>query len=230
MASGSGSSKTEAETVQLASTVAETVETTTGESSGASSMSKDISDSDDNESSAADSDGDSTSEDLPVWLVDGFGEYTSPDSDSYTDEEEERKARLYRRNLSFSDGFLVEEGTGPPANRWCGGIGAIKLKSLDDEHSPVEGRTQLQYAQDMARLSLRKYNALNETDVKLDHVVRMTGSSPGSWTASYISFMAKESDEDDTLVEYQAKVAKKKSERKTYPIFCRPSPKLDPDM
>ncbi|XP_010422449.1 PREDICTED: uncharacterized protein LOC104707725 [Camelina sativa] len=225
----SGSSKTEAEGVQIASTVAETVETTTGESSCASSMSKDISDSDDNESDEEDKGG-STS-DHPVWLVDEIsGGYFSPDSDSYTDEEDERKARLYRRNLHFSDGFLVEEGTGPPSYQCRGSIGAIKLKSLDDEHSPVEGRTQLQYAQDMARLSLRKYNALNETDVKLDHVVRMTGSSPGSWTASYISFMAKESDEDDTLVEYQAKVAKKKSERKTYPIFCRPSPKLDPDM
>lgn len=64
--------------------------------------------------------------------------------------------------------------------------------------------------------------------MKLDHVVRVTGSFAGTWT-SYITFMAKESEEDDTLVEYQAKVAKK-LKRKTYPIFCRPSPKLNPDM
>ena len=45
-----------------------------------------------------------------------------------------------------------------PRQVWSG---SILLKSLDSERSPVKGRTQLQYAQDMAKLSLRKYNALN---------------------------------------------------------------------
>jgi len=64
--------------------------------------------------------------------------------------------------------------------------------------------------------------------VTLDHVVRVTGSFTGRWV-SYITFMAKESEDDDTLVEYQAKVVKK-LQCKTYPMFCRPSPKLDPDL
>lgn len=45
-----------------------------------------------------------------------------------------------------------------PRVRWRSSIG---LEPLDSEYSPVRGRTQLQYAQDMAKLSLRKYNALN---------------------------------------------------------------------
>lgn len=61
--------------------------------------------------------------------------------------------------------------------------------------------------------------------MKLDHVVRVT-SSLILW---YITFMARESEEEDTLVEYQAKVAKKLT-RKSYPIFCRPCPKLDQDL
>jgi len=32
---------------------------------------------------------------------------------------------------------------------------------VDSEHSPVQGRTHLEYAQDMARLCLRKHNASN---------------------------------------------------------------------
>ncbi|EOA23102.1 hypothetical protein CARUB_v10003895mg, partial [Capsella rubella] len=219
--------KTEAETVQIASTATETKETTTGESSVSSSLNKDRSDSESNENSAESDggdDGDSKSE-LPVWLVNDFynGGYCSPDSDSYTDEEAERKARLYRRNLHLSHGFLVEEGTGPkrcPST----GIDVIYLESLDDEHSPVKGMTELQYAQDMAKLSLREYNDSNETNVKFDHVVRVTRSN-SSWTTSYITFMAKES--DDTLVEYQAKVANKSTHKTTYPIYCRPSPKIE---
>ncbi|XP_006396586.2 nuclear polyadenylated RNA-binding protein 3, partial [Eutrema salsugineum] len=229
-------------------------ETTTDESSVSSSLKKDKSDSNSEEDDSSDcnqnsdesdgedeeeeekeeendgdsivDDGDST-DDQPEWGVDSFdeSEYCSPDEDSYTDEEDERKARLYRRNLHFSHGFLVEEGIRPRV-LWSG---SIVLNPLDSEHSPVRGRTQLQYAQDMARLSLRKYNALNETDVKLDHIVRVTESFCGTWT-SYITFMARESEEEEaTLVEYQAKVAKK-LKRKSYPIFCRPSPKQDHDM
>ncbi|CAH8273283.1 unnamed protein product [Arabidopsis lyrata] len=259
----SGSSKTKAQTAQIASTAAEPIETTTDESTVSSSLNKDRSDSetkdddysaesdeeeegedyesngeeeeddDDKESDGEDDvdsivdDGDSTS-DQPEWGVDDFddiySDFYSPDEDCYTDEEDERKKRLYRRNLHFSHGFLVEKGI-RPRSVWSG---AILLEPLDSEHSPVKGRTQLQYAQDMAKLCLCKYNALNETNVTLDHVVRVTGSFTGSWV-SYITFMAKESEDDDTLVEYQAKVVKK-LKCKTYPMFCRPSPKLDPDM
>lgn len=67
-----------------------------------------------------------------------------------------------------------------------------------------------------------------ESDVKLDHIVRVTGSFTGRWV-SYITFMAKEYEEQDTLVEYQAKVVKI-LKRKTYPFFCRPSPKQDQDI
>ncbi|KAG7575198.1 Cystatin-related plant [Arabidopsis suecica] len=56
----------------------------------------------------------------------------------------------------------------------------------------------------------------------------ITSSFCGTCT-SYITFMARESEEEDTLVQYQAKVAKKLT-RKSYPIFCRPSPKLDQDL
>ncbi|CAE6138125.1 unnamed protein product [Arabidopsis arenosa] len=281
----SGSSKTNAQTAQIASTAAEPIETTTDESTVSSSLNKDRSDSetkeddyssdgneysaesdeeeegedyesngeeeededdcesneeedDDNESNDKErdgeddedsivDDGDSTS-DQPEWGVDDFddiySDFYSPDEDCYTDEEDERKKRLYRRNLHFSHGFLVEKGI-RPRSVWSG---AILLEPLDSEHSPVKGRTQLQYAQDMVKLSLRKYNALNETNVTLDHIVRVTGSFTGRWV-SYITFMAKESEDDDTLVEYQAKVVKK-LRCKTYPMFCRPSPKLDPDM
>ncbi|CAD5327037.1 unnamed protein product [Arabidopsis thaliana] len=161
--------------------------------------------------------------DQPEWEVDNFddlySDFCSPDEDCYTDEEDERKRRLYRRNLHFSRVRIH------PRSVWSG---AILLEPLDSEHSPVKGRTQLQYAQDMVKLCLRKYNALKETNVTLDHVVRVTGSFTGRWV-SYITFMAKESEDDDTLVEYQAKVVKK-LQCKTYPMFCRPSPKLDPDL
>ncbi|CAL9233119.1 unnamed protein product [Arabidopsis halleri] len=272
----SGSSKTKAQTAQIASTAAEPIETTTDESTVSSSLNKDRSDSDtkendyssdgneysaesdeeeegedyesngeqeededdcesneeeddDNENNDKErdgeddgdsivDDGDSTS-DQPEWGVDDFddiySDFCSLDEDCYTDEEDERKKRLYRRNLHFSQcsyirdsqfsfGFLVEKGI-RPRSVWSG---AILLEPLDSEHSPVKGRTQLQYAQDMVKLSLRKYKALNETNVTLDHVVRVTGSFTGRWV-SYITFMAKESEDDDTLVEYQTKVVKK---------------------
>ncbi|CAH2071765.1 unnamed protein product [Thlaspi arvense] len=234
----SASSKTEAETAEIAST-AEPIETTTDESDVSISLNEDKSDSNPEEDDSSDEsdgeeedgdsivdDGDST-DNQPEWGVDSYDEsgYFSPDEDSYSDEEAERKARLYRRNLHFSHGFLVEEGI-RPRQLWSG---SIDLNSLDSEYSPVKGRTQLQYAQDMAKLSLRKYNALNDTDVKLDHVVRVTESFCGTWT-SYITFMARETEEEEaTLVEYQAKVEKKLS-RKSYPIFCRPSPKQDQDL
>ncbi|KAL0845647.1 hypothetical protein Bca101_018893 [Brassica carinata] len=109
-----------------------------------------------------------------------------------------------------------------------GVVRGLSLSLVAFERSPVTGRTQLQYTQDMAKLCLRKYNALNETDVKMDHVVRVTESFSGSWV-SYITFMARESEEEATLVEYQAKAVKNLG-RKSYPIFCRPSPKQDHDM
>ncbi|KAH0933544.1 hypothetical protein HID58_010661 [Brassica napus] len=172
-------------------------------------------------------DGDST-DSQPEWGVDSHDEreYCSPDEDGWSDEEDERKARLYRRNLHFSHGFLVEKGI-RPRQVWSG---SILLKSLDSERSPVKGRTQLQYAQDMAKLSLRKYNALNKTNVRVDHVVRVTEAFFGRWI-SYITFMARESEEEEAtdLVEYQAKIVKI-LRRKSYPIFCRPSPKQDQDM
>ncbi|CAH8350413.1 unnamed protein product [Eruca vesicaria subsp. sativa] len=171
-------------------------------------------------------DGDST-DSQPEWGVDSHDEreYCSPDEDNWSDEEDERKARLYRRNLHFSHGFLVEKGI-RPRQVWSG---SILLESLDSECSPVSGRTQLQYAQDMTKLSLRKYNAINERNVKMDHVVRVTEAFFGRWI-SYITFMARESEEEGaTLVEYQAKIVKK-LKRKSYPIFCRPSPKQDQDM
>lgn len=63
----------------------------------------------------------------------------------------------------------------------------------------------------------------------MDHVVRVTEAFFGRWI-SYITFMARESEEEGaTLVEYQAKIVKQ-LERKSYPIFCRPSPKQDQDM
>ncbi|CAL9233122.1 unnamed protein product [Arabidopsis halleri] len=232
----SGSSKTETESTQIVSTTP--IETTTEESAVSYSLNKDKSDSDPKENDSSNDedsivdDGDSAS-DQSEWGVDSFDdkEYISPDEDTHSDEEVERKSRLYERNLHFSHGFLVEEGLGPrPPPRSVGG-GYISLVSLDSERSPVKGRTQLQYAQDMAKLSLRKYNALNETNVKLDYVVRVTQGPFFLQPTSYITFMAKESEEDDTLVEYQAKVAKKLNpKRKTYPMFCRPSPKLDLDM
>ncbi|XP_002874859.2 uncharacterized protein LOC9310926 [Arabidopsis lyrata subsp. lyrata] len=231
----SGPSKTEAETAHIVSAAAEPIETTTEESAVSYSLDKDKSDSDPKENDSSNDedsivdDGDSAS-DQSEWGVDSFDdeEYCSPDEDSHTDEEVEGKARLYKRNLHFSHGFLVEEGIGPRPRSRSVGCGYILLKSLDSEHSPAKGRTQLQYAQHMAKLSLRKYNTLNETNVKLDHVVRVTASF-GVRQTSYITFMAKESKGDDTLVEYQTKVAKK-FQCKTYPMFCRPSPKLDPDM
>ncbi|XP_056861972.1 LOW QUALITY PROTEIN: uncharacterized protein LOC130509798, partial [Raphanus sativus] len=170
-------------------------------------------------------DGDST-DSQPEWGVDSHDEkeYCSPDEDGWSDEEDERKARLYRRNLHLSHGFLVEKGI-RPRQVWSG---SILLKSLNSERSPVRGRTQLQYSQDMTKLALRKYNALNETNVKMDHVVRVTEAFFGRWI-SYITFMARESEERSTLVEYQAKIVKQ-LERKSYPIFCRPSPKQDQDM
>ncbi|CAE6138171.1 unnamed protein product [Arabidopsis arenosa] len=232
----SGSSKTETESTQIVSTTP--IETTTEESAVSYSLNKDKSDSDPKENDSSNDedsivdDGDSAS-DQSEWGVDSFDdkEYISPDEDTHTDEEVERKSRIYERNLHFSHGFLVEEGFGPrPRPRSVGG-GYISLVSLDSERSPVKGRTQLQYAQDMAKLSLRKYNALNETNLKLDHVVRVTQGPFFMQPTSYITFMAKESEEDDTLVEYQAKVAKKLNpKRKTYPMFCKPSPKLDLDM
>uniref|UniRef100_A0A0D3B546 Cystatin domain-containing protein n=1 Tax=Brassica oleracea var. oleracea TaxID=109376 RepID=A0A0D3B546_BRAOL len=167
-------------------------------------------------------DGDST-DSQPEWGVDSHDEreYCSPYEDGWSDEEDERKARLYRRNLHFSHVRIR------PRQVWSG---SILLKSLDSERSPVKGRTQLQYAQDMAKLSLRKYNALNKTNVRVDHVVRVTEASSGRWI-SYITFMARESEEEEAtdLVEYQAKIVKK-LRRKSYPIFCRPSPKQDQDM
>ncbi|KAF8052306.1 hypothetical protein N665_1573s0007 [Sinapis alba] len=239
----SPSSKTEAETAETAPTT-DPIETIT-ESVVSLSLNKeqsDHSDPDEDESfdhnedsdlsdgEEEESDGDSIVDDgdstdsQPEWGVDSHdeSEYCSPDEDNWSDEEDERKARLYRRNLHFSHGFLVEKGIRPR--------GSILLKSLDNERSPVRGRTQLQYAQDMAKLSLRKYNALNETNVKMDHVVRVTEAFFGRWI-SYITFMARESEEEEeaTLVEYQAKIVKK-LRRKSYPIFCRPSPKQDKDM
>ncbi|CAN8308542.1 unnamed protein product [Cochlearia groenlandica] len=182
--------------------------------------------SDDDDGDSIVDDGDST-DDKPEWGVDSCdesNEYCSPDEDAFSEEEIERKRRLYRRNLHFSHGFLVEKGIQPPG-LWNG---SIILKDLDSELSPVRGRTQLQYAEDMAKMSLRKYNLSNETSVKLDHVVRVTESFCGTYT-SYITFMARENEDANTLVEYQAKVSKK-PKRKTYPIFCRPSPKQDQDM
>ncbi|KAL0712071.1 hypothetical protein Bca4012_019049 [Brassica carinata] len=160
----------------------------------------DVSDGEDEEDSQSygDSivdDGDST-DDKPEWGVDSYdeSEYCSPDEDSWSDEEDERKARLYGRNLYFSHGFLVEKGI-RPRQQWTG---SVHLQSLDSQRSPVTGRTQLQYTQDMAKLCLRKYNAFNETDVKMDHVVRVTESFSGSWV-SYITFMVRESEEEATL-------------------------------
>lgn len=48
-------------------------------------------------------DGDST-DSQPEWGVDSHDEkeYCSPDEDGWSDEEDERKARLYRRNLHLS--------------------------------------------------------------------------------------------------------------------------------
>ncbi|KAF2609818.1 hypothetical protein F2Q70_00008413 [Brassica cretica] len=174
-------------------------------------------------------DGDST-DSQPEWGVDSHDEreYCSPDEDGWSDEEDERKARLYRRNLHFSHGFLVQKGI-RPRQVWSG---SILLKSLDSERSPVKERTQIQYAQDMAKLSLRKYNALNKTNVRVDHVVRVTEAFSGRWI-SYITFMAmarvSEEEEATDLVEYQAKIVKK-LRRKSSTIFCRPSPKQDQDM
>ncbi|KAG2331363.1 hypothetical protein Bca52824_002543 [Brassica carinata] len=202
----------------------------------------DVSDGEDEEDSQSDGDSivddrDST-DDKPEWGVDSYDEskYCSlmKTLDSWSDEEDERKARLstsatFAYSYSFLiskeiSGFLVEKGI-RPRQQWTG---YVHLQSLDSERSPVTGRTQLQYTQDMAKLCLRKYNALNETDVKMDHVVRVTESFSGSWV-SYITFMARESEEEATLVEYQAKAVKNLG-RKSYPIFCRPSPKQDHDM
>ncbi|KAL0712070.1 hypothetical protein Bca4012_019048 [Brassica carinata] len=251
----SPSSKTEAETAETAPTT-DPIETIT-ESVVSLSLNKEQSDSDPEEDDSFDhdedsdvsdeeeeedseSDGDNQDEDdgdsivdegestdsQPEWGVDSHDEkeYCSADEDNWSDEEDERKARLYRRNLHFSHSFLVEKGI-RPRQVWSG---SILLKSLDSEHSPVRRRTQLQYAQDMTKLSLRKYNALNETNVKMDHVVRVAEAFFGRWI-SYITFMARESEEEATLVEYQAKIVKK-LKRKSYPIFCRPSSKQDQDM
>ncbi|KAJ0250196.1 Uncharacterized protein HA466_0143760 [Hirschfeldia incana] len=195
-------------------------------SDGEEDNESDVGNQDEDDGDSIVDDGEST-DSQPEWGVDSHdeSEYCSPDEDGWSDEEDERKARLYRRNLHFSHGFLVEKGI-RPRQVWSG---SILLQSLDSEHSPVRGRTQLQYAQDMTKLALRKYNAFNETNVKMDHVVRVTEAFFGRWI-SYITFMARESEEEGaTLVEYQAKIVKK-LRRKSYPIFCRPSPKQDQDM
>ncbi|KAG7589634.1 Transposase MuDR plant [Arabidopsis suecica] len=70
------------------------------------------------------------------------------------------------------------------------------------------------------RASQRQRSRAHETNVTLDHVVRLTVSFTGTWV-SYITFLAKESEDDDTLVEYQAKVAKK-LRRKSYPMVYWP--------
>lgn len=66
----------------------------------------DVSDGDNQNEDDGDSivdDGDST-DSQPEWGVDSHDEreYCSPDEDGWSDEEDERKARLYRRNLHFS--------------------------------------------------------------------------------------------------------------------------------
>ncbi|KAL0845646.1 hypothetical protein Bca101_018892 [Brassica carinata] len=197
----SPSSKTEAETAETAPTT-DPIETIT-ESVVSLSLNKEQSDSDPEEDDSFDhdedsdvsdgeedseSDGDNQDEDdgdsivdegestdsQPEWGVDSHDEkeYCSADEDNWSDEEDERKARLYRRNLHFSHGFAhVKYGVA----QCCLNLWTVNILRSEEGLS-----FNNQYAQDMTKLSFRKYNALNPHvvfSVEVDELSSCTSES-----------------------------------------------------